>query len=814
MNFQVDSTDDTDLSGCPLPTKLRRSVASDWNDALDNEDAVKVPQTGCSIPNWKEITKLPPSLGSYVYNEIYTEEYPNFWIPRQTSVDMEYRTRCGEHDDTDSHHNRQIRSERESSVKQPQEFCIVNPYQTSPTPQPIDASFELEDEMDRKPPAIVPYPGISISKETSIESSFDAEDEMDKKPPAIEYNKKDMYFNGYGDYDDDESIALAPIGPSRRTTAAHDALFSMSSKPVSENATMKSMKNSDAVSQHSVPLTKRHRKNYSSHDGHDSMSYSTDDTYQFQRHLPYLNASLLLKQSSSDSDDDDELLLMIDAMSSPATTIGPDSSSYNNNGSLPSVTPSPNILQQQQQLLIDEHVSKKIGPSSLTLSQSVIRPVPLKSTTGIIPAPLYKSQQSNDSEFLEKVGNLMSPDCHNSVPFNDSTGKNSTEHGHAFQPVMKWNHYREYQSIISDLYVDVPIENEIHSSAFLTTPIRNTPKSQVVSPFQPIPLKRHDNSPFQEIQSGRSMSSRSTPIVRPIPRFTPTPPSLLKSYQNDTMTFSPSEDGMEWEHPLQVIGIKPPPTEYSVHFPELGLEPPLPKEVVVVPTTYMTMKYDKTSINSLKSAPLNIHRPVPVKYSINTNAAMTSIQKIDASQVKTTITSTPKFIANQTINGSKSTTNSSGTIPKSNRHHVPYIPPKPIDVDDWNENQDDNNNIIYHRNDKSMSSFHPLTSSLHKMPLSSLLSLRQQQEQDLALSNFSSELPKNSTKQPIAPLLNNGRMIGKLTNTGSYLRSNNSHSTGSSNSHTSSDDTNESNGNGGSQSSGSKKRTYFDYHRH
>ena len=146
-------------------------------------------------------------------------------------------------------------------------------------------------------------PSYSGKQQQPVELSFESDEDMDKKPAALLHYCKDVPATSNEHIDDEESIVLAPLGPSRRTTAARDALFSMSPKPMSMNGTKfhgssftiqaSTSMVKPSLEQLSIPLTKVFWKDNAYRLGHDSMSYCTDETEQIHRPLPYMSAAML-----------------------------------------------------------------------------------------------------------------------------------------------------------------------------------------------------------------------------------------------------------------------------------------------------------------------------------------------------------------------------------------------------------------------------------------------------------------------------------------------------------------------------------------
>ena len=667
-----------DMGSCdPPPTKLRRLVASYWNDIPppdlhERDHGVNESNYQRDSPDWKEITKRPPSSGSYIYDETYDEESPYVWKARQGGI-------C---DNDEQGSSCRIPA---SQGEVPIESLVPEAYSSPSTfnKQPVELSFESDDEMDKKPAAITNY-----SK-----------------------NVRSKYSND--DADDEESIALAPLGPSRRTTAAHDALFSMSPKPMSLDGT-KLLEKAEEIQfstptvkptlEHlSVPLAKLHRKDHSSRLGHDSMSYSTDETDQVPRPLPYLSAAMLPKQPPnvlSDTDEEEELLLMTNTRTSaPTTTTGWENSIHHGN-SLPSVTPSPNVLKQQQCVLKMRNGATPVSTDRkshrpLNASGRIIRPTPLKA-----PPPASTPNETLESDFLNRMENLFT--------------SRSDRRYNAFQPVSKRNEYQELHSIISDM-IQVDGVSNTATNLLPPTPIRHTPKMQYnKSPFKPITAQEYE----ERIDSDRTGAPSNGRVLRSIPRFTPSParftPPQAKvnmSYEryehphHSMMDTTPKtfgagyhEEPMEWEHPLRqatptmmVTDFAPTPPRYDIHFSLSGpskIGPPVPSEVLVVPTTYVstTNGNSKSEAKSIKSAPPKTtirQRPsLKVASTGSTGSPMAAypIHQIYATNVNTTAVIPTKETPVHPSPYVNPTSPIAVTVNRKNRRTVsPYVPPAPID---------------------------------------------------------------------------------------------------------------------------------------
>ena len=694
-----------DMGSCdPPPTKLRRLVASCWNDTPDFHQYDTITEYNeCYSPNWKEITKRPPSSGPYVYNETYLEDHAHDAASSQMAVDMDDPIHCDEND----------------------QICNDENTYASKTKMPTESRV----------PAVHSSP---LNSETQpVELSFESDEEMEKKPAAILHYTRDAHRTNHHEYvEDEESIALAPLGPSRRTTAAHDALFSMSPKPgsfddpklldlgLSIQASTTMVK--PTMEHLSVPLTKLSRKDNSSRLGHDSMSYSTDETEQVQRPLPYMNATMLPKQAPSvlsDTDDEEELLLMTNTWTSPASTtmtVGPhtSSSAYLHGIALPSVTPSPNVLQQQQNSLTEPKHATPISAvhklhRPLNAIDHVIRPTPRKP-----PPPSIKTEDMIENDFLNQVGNLLSPQGRvtNKPPV---LSHHNDDRYNAFQPVTKRNNYHELHNIISGLvHEDGTSQSAANlSPPIVTTPNRHIPKVPYKSPFKPIPFKEFDNLSHHQIYMDHKGASNNGQVLRPIPRLSPMP-TKWKTFQvardsihHDAVMTTPkpppdvnhSAEPMEWEHPLRqdttamiMNGFAPTPPRYDIHFTMNGpskIGPPVPSEVVVVPTTYMTTtkSHSKSDTSPVKSTPpkstvYHLSSPNLASTScILTPKVTTPIRHIYASRVNaSTVMPTKKphlTMAPYVIQNSPTTRFAPVKVNMNHtsRTTTPYVPPAPIE---------------------------------------------------------------------------------------------------------------------------------------
>jgi hypothetical protein len=253
----------------------------------------------------------------------------------------------------------------------------------------------------------------------------------------------------------------------------------------------------------------------------------------------------------------------------------------------------------------------------------------------------------------------------------------------------------------------------------VSTPIRRTPKIPYKSPFKPINDKEYD----QRIYLDRKGASTNGRVLRPIPRFSPSPAKIITSYEqcdypdHSAMVTTPTPpnvnyhlDPMEWEHPLHqaattmtTTGFAPPSPRYDIHFSLSGpskIGPPVPSEVVVVPTTYMTTTNcnSKSESKSIKSAPpkatATVHRlpspKVAPSYSAASPEATKPIHQIYAAHVNTTAVIPSK---ERPVNHVPGAVGSNPTTPvattakvKMNRTKyramtTPYVPPAPIDSD-------------------------------------------------------------------------------------------------------------------------------------
>lgn len=657
MNDSSENEEDSDGSLPPPPTKLRRLVASCWNDDRLVRSMI---QLQISSPNWKEITKKSPSSGSYVYEEQYAAEYLASRSRHGGAPPTSPTTICAPHESmTKKKHMKDTPHDSLKEASSRERVVALNlgelskkeaGYAAGPTPNapatPIFtqnappattnvsrsglephihgkcSNFEERSKTDENKAA--GNFGDRSEREVGSKSNFSAtpiatkaapsasiNDTSDLKPPAL---SMDSNFGGWLKMcaanavpNASPSTGAAQILSAMKTTIANDAHFT-------------------AVHRSANP----HRL------GNDSMSYSTDDTEQAS--LLESSQKVVLKQPpKQDPEDDEEELLAMEALvNANATAIA--SCPANASNCVQSVTPSPDPCQQGKpetnmtgHLLSPTKSASGIANAERTKYSDEsppplhIRPTPLKrSTAGIIAAV----QETTAVKGIRKI-NHDAVHRHETFTFMSKSTLSSTdvqERKHDFRRISRDRHafhrnagpnreqarIRELQEIIPG-FVEVPVgelEHLRYPTPLFTSPVR---PSRLASASA---TDKHCHVSVHAVQEAPS------PVQ---------PPSLARYVYKPTGPVIP-------ENPNETIPL---PTEYNLHFQDAPRPKVTPHEAA---TTSATASTPARSI--AVEYPTTPYEPGPSTFQLNhplfTPVQLTRVASAFAPGRETSSTTTPR----------------------------------------------------------------------------------------------------------------------------------------------------------------------------